>query len=387
MSPHSAFKRDRFTGLAYLLVAFFAYLQAAWGPLMPFLRDELALSYTLAGWHFSAFALGMVLAGLSSRQVHHHWGSRWAIWGGAAGMAIAVLLLMVSHTVVLTLASALLMGLLGSVLQNTLQANIAERHDHYRTTALTEMSAVGSASAGLVPLVIGGFTRWGWGWRPALLMAAIALGLIFGQYHRVRLPAAPDRRPAQPLPLPFWGYWMTLFFGVAIGYCLTYWGADFFADGGGVDTQRCGQRHESVLIHRYGWTGGGQSAEQKKIPDECLVVGAIAVATVGFLLLWLAPWPGLNLTGLMITGVGAANFYPLLLSAAISTTQQPNHATARLSIGAGLAILVAPLLLGWLADQMALGRAFGLVLGLLVAITGWLLWAHHQKQKTLAGVS
>ena len=38
------------------------------------------------------------------------------------------------------------------------------------------------------------------------------------------------------------------------------------------------------------------------------MVGAIAVATVGFLLLWLAPWPGLNLTGLMITGVGAANF-------------------------------------------------------------------------------
>jgi len=386
MSPHSAFKRDRFTGLAYLLVAFFAYLQAAWGPLMPFLRDELALSYTLAGLHFSAFALGMVLAGLSSRQVHHHWGSRWAIWGGAAGMAIAVLLLMVSHTVVLTLASALLMGLLGSVLQNTLQANIAERHDHYRTTALTEMSAVGSASAGLVPLVIGGFTRWGWGWRPALLMAAIALGLIFGQYHRVRLPAVPDRRPAQPLPLPFWGYWMTLFFGVAIGYCLTYWGADFLRTVVGLTRSDAASAMSLFLF--AGMVGRGAGSQlSKKIPDECLVVGAIAVATVGFLLLWLAPWPGLNLTGLMITGVGAANFYPLLLSAAISTTQQPNHATARLSIGAGLAILVAPLLLGWLADQMALGRAFGLVLGLLVAITGWLLWAHHQKQKTLAGVS
>lgn len=387
MSQSPAFRRDRFTWLAYWLVAFFAYLQAAWGPLMPFLRAELHLSYTVAGLHFSAFALGMVIAGLSSRQLNARWGSRATIWGGAAGMALAVLLLVASHTVVLTILSAWLMGLLGSVLKNTVQANITKQYDHYRTTALTEMSAVGSASAGLVPLVIGGFTQVGWGWRPAPAMATIALALIFWQYRRVSTPGSPAAAPADisraALPLPFWCYWVTLLFGVAIGYCLTYWGADFLHMVVGLDRSQAASAMSVFLF--AGMVGRAAGSQLSRwIPDECLVVGAIAVATIGFLLLWLAPVAWLNLLGLVITGVGAANFYPLLLSAAIGTTdQQPNRATARLSIAAGLAILIAPLLLGWIADQIELGKAFGLVLVLLVAITGLLLLARHLKEKML----
>jgi len=173
---------------------------------MPFLRDELQLSYTLAGLHFSAFALGMILAGLGSRLVNYRWGSRFAIWGDAAGMTLGLLLLVASHTVALTIMSALLMGLLGSVLKNTIQAKLSENHDHYRTTALTEMSAVGSASVGLVPLVIGEFTHFGMGWRPAIALAAIALIVIFWQYRRIRPPQSPICDPSntvQKLPLPF----------------------------------------------------------------------------------------------------------------------------------------------------------------------------------------
>lgn len=384
MSHPTSFKRDRFTWLAYLLVAFFAYLQAAWGPLMPFLRDELQLSYTLAGLHFSAFALGMILAGLSSRLVNYRWGSRFAIWGGAAGMALGVLLLVASHTVALTIMSALLMGLLGSVLKNTIQANISEHHDRYRTAALTEMSAVGSASAGLVPLVIGGFTHFGMGWRPAIALAAIALIVIFWQYRRICPPQSPICNPSntvQKLPLPFWGYWAALFFGVAIGYCLTYWGADFLSTVVGLARSDAASAMSVFLFAgMVGRVAGSQLS--KKIPDECLVVGAIGMTTVGFLLFWLASITWLNLLGLMITGIGAANFYPLLLSAAMSTTQQqPNQATARLSIGAGLAIFIAPFLLGWIADQIELKQAFGLVIILLVAITVLLLLARHLKQR------
>jgi MFS family permease len=386
MRQPTSFRRDRFTWLAYLLVAFFAYLQASWGPLMPFLRDEMHLSYTIAGLHFSAFALGMVLAGLSSRRVNVWWGSCFAIWGGAAGMALGVVLLIFSHTVMLTIFSALLMGLLGSVLKNTVQANVAELHGQHRTVALTEMSAVGSASAGLVPLVIGGFTYFGGGWRPALAIAAIALGPIFWQYRRVRTPvsqASLNGKPPQRLPLPFWWYWATLFFGVAIGYCLTYWGADFLSTVVGLARSEAASAMSIFLF--AGMVGRALGSQlSKKIPDECLVVGAIGITTAGFLLLWLSPTPWLNLTGLLITGVGAANFYPLLLSSAISTAgQQQNRATARLSIGAGLAILITPFLLGWLADQIELKYAFGLVFVLLVAITGLLLFAHHLKQKML----
>ena len=48
------FVRDRFTWLAYLMLGYYAYLQAANGPLMPFLRADLGINYTTGGLHFSA---------------------------------------------------------------------------------------------------------------------------------------------------------------------------------------------------------------------------------------------------------------------------------------------------------------------------------------------
>lgn len=385
MSHPNSFRRDRFTRLAYLLVAVLTYLQASWGPLMPFLRDELHLSYTTAGLHFSAFAVGMILAGVSSRYVNQKWGGRCAIWAGAAGLTVGVLLLIISHTVMLTLGSALLMGLLGSVLNNTVQANLSELHNQYRTAVLAEMSAVGSASAGLVPLMIGGFTYLGWGWRPALSVAAIALVIIFLYCRRVSIPIsqAPgmDCNTAQQLPLLFWWYWATLFLGVSIGYCLTYWGSDFLRTVVGLARSHAASAMSIFLFAgMIGRTCGSQLS--KKSHDDCLVLGAIGLTTAGFLMLWLAPVPWLNITGLLLAGLGSANFYPLLLSVAISTSQhQPNQATARLSISAGSAILIAPFLLGWIADQIELWYAFGLVMILLVAITGVLLLAHHLRQK------
>ena len=87
-SPTTIFTRDRFTWLAYAMLAYFAYLQSALGPAMPFLRRELNLSYTLGGLHLSAFALGMIGAGLSGAALAARWGRRAIFWGGAGGMGI-----------------------------------------------------------------------------------------------------------------------------------------------------------------------------------------------------------------------------------------------------------------------------------------------------------
>src|SRR6185503_2982221 len=97
-----SFVRDRFTWLAYFMLAYFTFTQAALGPLMPFLRTELNLSYTVTGFHLSAFALGMVLAGLTADRLAQSWG-RWLVfWGGGIGMALGALGLILSHQAILT---------------------------------------------------------------------------------------------------------------------------------------------------------------------------------------------------------------------------------------------------------------------------------------------
>ena len=51
------FHRDRFTWLAYLSLAFYGYFLNVLGPITPFLKDELQLTYTVSSFHFTAFAV------------------------------------------------------------------------------------------------------------------------------------------------------------------------------------------------------------------------------------------------------------------------------------------------------------------------------------------
>lgn len=70
------FTRDRLTWLAYLMLAYYAYVPGAFGPVMPFLRSELSLSYTMGGLHLTAFSVGMILTGMFGSTLSHRWGGR-----------------------------------------------------------------------------------------------------------------------------------------------------------------------------------------------------------------------------------------------------------------------------------------------------------------------
>ena len=62
------FHRDGFTWLSYSLLAFYAYFLNVLGPITPFLKEELHLSYTVSSFHFTAFAVGILLIGVGG-----HW--------------------------------------------------------------------------------------------------------------------------------------------------------------------------------------------------------------------------------------------------------------------------------------------------------------------------
>ncbi|MCK7485400.1 MAG: hypothetical protein MZU97_07450 [Bacillus subtilis] len=63
------FHRDRFTWLAYLSLALYGYFLNVLGPITPFLKDELRLTYTVSSFHFTAFAVGILLVGVGGHWV------------------------------------------------------------------------------------------------------------------------------------------------------------------------------------------------------------------------------------------------------------------------------------------------------------------------------
>ena len=85
------FRRDRLTWLAYLALAWFAYLQGAPGVVMPHLRDELHLSYAAGGLHVAAFATGSTVAGLISSRLERRLGRARLFWSAAALLGVGAI--------------------------------------------------------------------------------------------------------------------------------------------------------------------------------------------------------------------------------------------------------------------------------------------------------
>ena len=57
------FVRDELTWLLYAMASTFGFALGSMGPAMPLLRDDLDISRTVGGLHFSLIAVGSVAAG------------------------------------------------------------------------------------------------------------------------------------------------------------------------------------------------------------------------------------------------------------------------------------------------------------------------------------
>lgn len=360
-------------------------MQAVFGPLMPFLRAEMSLTYSVAALHPTAFALGMILSGLTAGRAAKIWSRRVRFWGGGAGMAIGGILVALLGHPALTIASAFLMGFIGSYLLVVISAMLSDRHGSLRAVALTESNVAASISVTLVPMLIAFGVQSGLTWRFAILAGVAAWVVLALVGWRVPLPTglsgeanAPDG-VSLPLPRRFWLYWVVIILGVSIEWCVVYWGADFLQNAVGLDRVTA-----STLMSVYfiavvlGRVLGSRLAHT--VESSRLLMGAVAVVVVGFPLFWLGAIPSLNIVGLFVVGLGIANLYPLGLSVAAGIDpQQASVASARISLASGLAILVAPFVLASFADHIGIFGAFGVAAVLLVLVAGLVFAAQRGR--------
>jgi fucose permease len=361
------FIRNRLTWLGYIMLAYVAFSQSILGPLMPSLRDEFQLNYTLAGILPAAIAIGLICSGLVSDWLARHSSRRIVFWGGGVGLALSVVALGLSSHFAVVVIAVLGMGFGSSLAQVMIQAFLSDQHEGRRAVALTEANVAASFSASLTPLAIGIMQRAGLDWRVIGALAVAFLLLVAIPFYRDDIPDhtfAQTQHPSSTvrLPLLFWLYWTVLFMVVAIEMTLAIWGTDFLANVAGLSRADAilafGSFPAAMLIGRI--TG---SRLTRCWSSQILLPAALGITLIGFPIFWLTPSASLNIIGLFITGLGIANLYPLTLSIAVGLAAgQSNQASARASLGVGTALLTAPVALGWLADRVGLQPAFGLVI-------------------------
>jgi MFS family permease len=218
------FRRDRLTWIAYALLAWFAYLQAAPGLVIVHLRNELDLSYSTGGLHVAAFAAGSMVAGVISTRLERMLGRRALLWSAAALLGAAAIGLTAGRIVEVTVGSVLVMGVGGGLLLVTIQATLADHHGERRAVALAEANVAASIAYAVLIGVLSLTAALHAGWRVALLASLLVPVLVWWTNRRVAIDAPPTSRVAQGrLPGAFWIAAGMLFCTTAAEWCVNAW--------------------------------------------------------------------------------------------------------------------------------------------------------------------
>ena len=225
------FRRDRLTWVAYAVLAWFAFLQAAPGLVIGHLRDELGLSYSVGGLHVAAFAAGAMVAGVISARLERGLGRRALFWSAAAVMGAGAIGLTAGRIAEVTVGSVLVMGFGGGLLLVTIQAALADHHGEQRAVALAEANVAASIAYVLLIGVLSLTAALDAGWRIALQASLVVPLLVWWTNRRLAIDAPQPSRVAQGrLPGVFWIAAAMLFCTTAAEWCITAWGATFVED-------------------------------------------------------------------------------------------------------------------------------------------------------------
>jgi hypothetical protein len=225
--------------------------------------------------------------------------------------------------------------------------------------------AMVAASTAPILFAAGASSGIGWwiGLVPALLLVAIdALDLRAGQ----RL-AVDDTASYGSLPRTFWIAWVYLVAAIAVEFCIVFWAATLVerrtASTTVTATLAAALFFAGMFAGRVGLSLGiGTGGNVRRATGVGLVLAGLGAAVA-----WLSTVPLISAAGLFVAGVGVAGLYPLGIAAALAIApEQLARAGARLTLASGVAVLVAPLALGAVADATGVVVGWTMVIGLTV---------------------
>ncbi len=412
-------RRDSLTWTFYGAFVVWGWFLYSFNPSVPLLAEEFGISAAQAGLHGTAMAAGAVLASWAAPTLIAGRGRRAAIVVALGLVAAGVVGLVLAPSLWVSLPSVAVMAVGGNVAIASSQAGLARHHGEAASAAVTEANGVGS-SVGLVgPLAAGLCVAIGWGWRPAVAVTVVLAGVVV--WRALRIPvggamtpptrgphavaeqphahavvrldgphgvepvlgsveatavavverpdeteptAAPADQPAlaaQALArrrLAAWCFLGSLVAAIALENVTTFWSTDLVRDqtaaGAGIATATTAGFVAGLSAVRF--VVGPMSL---RVRPALLLAVSFVVTVAGWAVLWTATSPTVAVAGLVVAGVGCGAQYPLSVALLLSTAPgAQDSAQARATLAGGLAIGLAPFVLGALADAVGVHTAF-----------------------------
>jgi fucose permease len=373
-------ERDAVTRAAYLMLGLWGFLLYALGPALPALREQLDVSRAAVSLHTTLTATGAIMIGLVGDRIVLRLGRRRAFWAAATGISLGAVVLAGGGRLLVTLPGALVFGFAGALQVALVQSTLADHHGTLAAAAIVESNALATALGAAAPFVVAVAIILGGDWRVvffgAALLAIPAVGFV---YRSVTFPLAPVLHDENPHSLPrrYWLHWAALLLFIAVEFSIAFWATDFLESERAFSDSAAAASASLLLVGMtIGRVGGGWLA--RRLDAARLLFAAVPIAGTGFTAFWLVDVRPVTLVGLGVAGLGLAVLYPLTLALAIEAAAgRTEAASARAAFASGIAIAVAPFVLGAVADDAGLSAAYGMVPFLLAAGVAMLLLARR----------
>ncbi|MEE4995299.1 MFS transporter [Pseudomonas alliivorans] len=350
----------------------FGAQQGMLGPLMPFLRAEFSLDLRWTGLHFAAYALGLVLIG-----VPYRWLERRPPVIGTGRIAISSIIVAsgffaMAAGLPMTLPGSVVLGFSGGLVMAVGQAMLGRRYGEQAAAKLVEAHIVAGLCVLGGALLVGAATAVGLSWRAApLLISAWAL-LMFcvpSDLHRTEArttsATASTGAPADALPAPRLtrlSLWALVILGISAEWGVGFWGAEYMK----THVQTSASVAATLMSLYFAGTVCGRLASSfalRRLSPLSLLTTVIFSAIATLLVLSLIQGLAGTAVFTFVLGACLGNFFPLILGSAMRVAP---HASSALSTQAsqavGVALLLAPFLLGLLSERIGVEAAFSLLI-------------------------
>ena len=358
------FKRDKVFWTIGAQAIVINYYLGGFSPAQPLLRADQGTSLTVAGLHGTAMGIAAIIAGFSVPHLVHKYGRIKTTWIGVNIFSVGVLMFVLGPGIGFTLFATFLTGFGTSTIISNMVTILAQHYKSAAALAIPQTNAIGSAGYVVGTLIIGilaGTTiSWRWGLLLPLPIALITYFVSRDKNAEIHVPHE-DGPQRGKLPRHYWIAFIGFFCSISSEFAITFWSAALLRERVGstaaVSTICIVAVGSGMAIGR--WYGG---IVLKKLTVDHQLAAAITLQLVSFMIFWVSH----NLVGSLIAlfgvGLGISTQFSLSSVRLITlSNNKPDLAIARSSIAAGLAIGLAPFMLGVLGDNLGISRAYMMV--------------------------
>jgi predicted MFS family arabinose efflux permease len=380
--------RDRFFWTIALQTVAVNFFLGGFGPALPLLRADQGTSLTIAGLHGTAMGVAAIAAGLSNPWLTHRFGRANVGWIGLWIFSFGLIAISVLQPVQFTLLAAFVTGFGTSTVINSYVTSLNSHYGARAPLAVAQANGIASIGYVLGTLTIGTIAQSAPDfWRISLLaVLPLAFYLYFFRRDKTIEAHVPteDGPQSGKLSKTFWITWFGFIATISSEFAIAFWAAALVRD-----RTDATAAISTIAIFALG-TGmglgrfyGGMVLHRLSLDRQLLFI--LVAQFVGFFGLWFSHNLAISLAMLLLIGLGISMQFALTSLRLISHSDgRPDLAIGKSSFAAGIAIGVAPFLLGVLGDLYGISRAYLMVpVLILLAITAVLIAPAKMDQEIL----